>query len=142
NLIRELGTAEDQATALLKEAFGDQVAEGEMDVLLKGQIGDFVPNNILKGRIVGFAGDDVVIDVGLKSEGLVKKSEWDNPEDIEIGDDVEVLLERLEDESGVVSLSKFKADRIRGWERILESKAENDVVEGKVTRKIKGGLLV
>lgn len=142
NLIRELGTADDQATALLKEAFGEQVAEGEMDVLLKGQIGDFVPNNILKGRIVGFAGDDVVIDVGLKSEGLVKKSEWDNPEDIEIGDDVEVLLERLEDESGVVSLSKFKADRIRGWERILESKAENDVVEGKVTRKIKGGLLV
>src|SRR5205814_6024178 len=68
--------------------------------------------------------------------------EFDSPDDVEIGDTVEVLLEELESESGVVAVSKRKADRIRGWERIIQSNKEGDVVSGKVMRKIKGGLLV
>ena len=95
-----------------------------------------------KGRIVGKAGDDAVIDVGLKSEGLVNKNEFDNYDSLKMGDSVEVLLEDLEDETGIIKLSKRKADRIRGWERILESNNEGDIIEGKATRKIKGGLLV
>ena len=83
------------------------------------------------------------IDVGLKSEGLVDKQEFDEAAaDLQPGDEVEVLLENTEDESGSVVLSKRKADRIRGWEEILKTRAEGDIVEGKCMRKIKGGLLI
>ena len=99
------------------------------------------PGSILKGVVVGMSGDFVIVDVGLKSEGQVAKSEFDEA-GVAIGDQVEVLLEQMEDEEGSVVLSKRKADRIRGWEQILLTRKEGDVVEGKVVRKIKGGLLV
>jgi small subunit ribosomal protein S1 len=140
-LLRELAVSDDEAATLLKEALGCEVADGDMDQLLSGQIEDFAPGHILEGKIVGFAGDDVVIDVGLKSEGLVDKGEFEDGEP-KVGDKVEVLLESVEGETGVVELSKRKADRIRGWERILDTHKEDDIVQGKVVRKIKGGLLV
>ena len=142
NLIDELKVQEGEVEDLLREALGSDVADGGMDSLLGEEMSEFQAGSILKGRVVGFAGDDVVIDVGLKSEGLVNKNEFDNVADVEIGDTVEVLLEKLEDEDGTISISKGKADRIRGWERILEQKSEGDQVEGTVMRKIKGGLLV
>ncbi|MCH8342505.1 MAG: 30S ribosomal protein S1 [Planctomycetes bacterium] len=142
NLIEELGVSDLEVEELIREALGEQAATGDMDGLLKQDIENFQRGNILNGRVVGKAGDDVVIDVGLKSEGLINKSEFDNYDDLEIGSVVEVLLEELEDETGTVRLSKRKADRIRGWEKILETKSEDDVVEGKCMRKIKGGLLV
>ena len=142
NLIESIGFDESVATEMLRAEFGDAVARGNMDTLLKGDIASFQPGSILQGKIVGFAGDDVVVEVGLKSEGLVPKTDWDNPADLVIGDTVEVLLEQLEDETGAVVLSKRKADRIRGWEQILQTKKEGDIIEGKCVRKIKGGLLV
>jgi len=84
----------------------------------------------------------VVIDVGLKSEGLVNKSEFDNYNELKAGDIIEVLLEDLEDSTGTVQLSNRKADRIRGWQEILKTHNEGDEVEGRCMRKIKGGLLV
>ena len=97
--------------------------------------------SILKGKVVGMSGDFVIVDVGLKSEGQVAKTEFEDT-GVAIGDEVEVLLEQMEDAEGSVVLSKRKADRIRGWEQILVTRKEGDVVEGKVVRKIKGGLLV
>src|SRR5207249_1079540 len=88
------------------------------------------------------AGDDIVVDVGFKSEGLINKQEFEGGPMPKPGDTIEVLLEGLEAESGALQLSKRKADRIRGWERIVTEKKEGDTVEGIVTRKIKGGLLV
>ncbi len=142
NLIADIDVDNQQVDDLVRLAFGEQVADGNMDSLLEEQIASFQRGAILKGKVVGKAGDDVVIDVGLKSEGLVNKGEFEDYDGLEIGDVVEVLLEELEDETGAVRLSKRKADRIRGWEKILESKKEDDVVEGKCMRKIKGGLLV
>src|SRR2546427_9227090 len=135
NLIASIGTVEDDAQSMIREALGAEVANGEMDSLLKEDIQSFQRGAILKGHIVGKAGDDFVVEVGLKSEGLINKTEFDTPDDVEIGDTVEVLLEELEDEQGAIKLSKRKADRIRGWERILETKKEGDVVEGKCMRK-------
>ena len=143
SLIQSLAVDEGEAEALLSEAFGGATdADFDMDSVLKDDLQDLKVGNILTGKVVGKAGDDAVIDVGLKSEGLVNKSEFESFEDLELGDKVEVVLEELEDESGVVKLSKRKADRIRGWERILESNNEGDIVEGRCMRKIKGGLLV
>ncbi|MEM7228567.1 MAG: 30S ribosomal protein S1 [Planctomycetota bacterium] len=142
NLIAQIGLDDIDADALIRDAFGDKVAEGDMDGLLRDDMEQLQVGKILKGKVVGKAGDDVVVEVGLKSEGLVNKSEFENFEDIEAGDVIEVLLEDLEDESGIIKLSKRRADRIRGWERILDSKKEGDIVEGRGMRKIKGGLLV
>ena len=141
-LIRDLGVTDDDALALIRDSLGVAVAEGDMDKVLGADVKNLEPGTILKGRVVGTAGDDVVIDVGLKSEGLVPKSEFEDERDTVLGASVEVLLEQLEDETGIIKLSKRKADRIRGWERILETRKEGDVVEGKCMRKIKGGLLV
>lgn len=142
NLIEDIGIDDSDVELLIREALGDQAATGEMDALLQGEIQNFQPGSILKGNIVGKAGDDVIIDVGLKSEGLVNKNEFENYDELQIGDVIEVFLEDLEDETGIIRLSKRKADRIRGWEKILEKNAEGDIVEGKGMRKIKGGLLV
>ncbi|HEY3245860.1 MAG TPA: 30S ribosomal protein S1 [Phycisphaerae bacterium] len=112
------------------------------ELLRGGGVDEIKPGGILKGKIVGRHGDDVVIDVGLKSEGVIAVNEWDDPGEIEIGDDVDVLLETVESDSGVIVLSKRKADRILNWQRIVDTHKEGDKVKGRVMRKIKGGLLV
>jgi small subunit ribosomal protein S1 len=142
NLIQEIGIDEAEVDAIVSRAFGADVAAGNMESLLGGEIRNFAPGSILKGTVIGKAGDDVVVEVGLKSEGLINKTEFDDFDDIEPGDIVEVLLEQVEDETGVIKLSKRKADRIRGWDQILRTKKEGDIVEGRGMRKIKGGLLV
>jgi len=140
NLIASLSIEDMEAEAMVAEALGQEVADGDMEGLLVEAIGDFSNGSILQGKIIGRAGDDFLIDVGLKSEGILDKHEFDDPKDVEIGDTVEVLLEDVE--GGTVMVSKRKADRIRGWEKLISEKGEEDVVEGKVMRKIKGGLLV
>ena len=142
NLIADLGIDIDQADALIRASLGEDFAEGNMEALVSRDIQQYTPGNILKGRVVGKAGDDAVIDVGLKSEGLIHKSEFDDWDTLESGTEIEVILEDLEDENGIVKLSKRKADRIRNWERVLETHKEGDIVEGKVIRRIKGGILV
>ncbi|MBN1765904.1 MAG: 30S ribosomal protein S1 [Sedimentisphaerales bacterium] len=114
----------------------------DMLAIIDKTVSSLTPGAILKGKIVNYIGDDVIIEVGLKSEGSVSSSEFDDPSEIRIGDSVEVLLEAVESDSGLVQLSKKKADRIRGWERILEMYKENDTIKGRCTRRIKGGLLV
>jgi len=145
NLIEDLQFDPKQAEELLRAhlgpALGDKVLSGDMSGILKEEIKNFTTGSILRGKVVGFAGDYVVVDVGLKSEGSIDKNEFDGS-DPAIGDEVEVLLESLEGDDGAVVLSKRKADRIRGWEQILQTRKEGDMVEGKCLRKIKGGLLV
>jgi small subunit ribosomal protein S1 len=143
NLISQLSVEDHEAMAMVAEAFGQHVADGDMEELLtQTNIQDFKPNSILKGKIIGLAGNDFLVEVGLKSEGILNRNEFDDPGDVEIGDTVEVLLEEVEGPGGMVSISKRKADRIRGWEKIITEKQEGDSIDGKVMRKIKGGLLV
>ncbi len=140
-LIASLGMADAEADALLRDAFGTGVAEGDMESLLEGAIQDFEPGSLIEGEVVGFAGDDVVIEAGLKSEGLIPKEEFADLASLKPGDKVTVLLEKVA-EDGSVTLSKRKADRQIAWQKIIETRKEGDVVEGIATRKIKGGLLI
>ena len=142
NLIADLGVDDAEIDALLQTPEGDDITEDTLENMLAGEIQQVSRGRILTGKIAGRAGDDAVVDVGLKSEGLVHKSEFDDWDAIKPGDEIEVLLEEFDDGSGVIKLSKRKADRIRGWERVLETKNEGDIVEGRGVRKIKGGLLV
>ncbi len=107
-------------------------------------------NNIIDGKIIRVDSDNVLIDVGFKSEGTIPRSEWEEHQaQPEVGDMIKVLIEDLEDETGqaddphgLISLSKRKADHILHWKRVIENVKENDIVTGVCTRKIKGGLLV
>ncbi len=142
NLIADLNLDSNEADALIRQSLGETIADGNMETLLDGDLQQYTTGNILVGRFVGKAGDDAVIDVGLKSEGLVHKSEFDDWDTLESGAEIEVILEDLEDENGIVKLSKRKADRIRNWKKVLDTYNEGDIIEGKGIRRIKGGLLV
>ena len=100
------------------------------------------PGQIMKGKIIAINPKDVLIDIGYKSEGLIPIAEFSDPESIKIGDEIDVYLESTEDESGMVVLSKQKAERAVGWEMVIAKCNEGDVVEGKVTKKVKGGFMV
>jgi len=141
NIINKLGLSEEKLEQQVNEIFGDQENEF-LEEALQTKVDSRLPGTILKGTIVSQIGNDVIVEVGLKSEGLLDAGEFDNPEDIQPGKVIEVLLEDTDSESGLVLLNKRKADLIKGWERILESKKEGDVVRGRVIRRIKGGLLV
>ncbi len=141
-LIASLGVADDEAMALLGEVFGSSEDESRMDEILVDQAADLRAGKLIKGRVIGFAGDDVVVDVGLKSEGLIPREEFPNLNELRVGDEIDVLLESLEGEGGLIQLSKRKADRQIAWQRIVDTSNEGDEIEGTVMRKIKGGLLV
>lgn len=100
------------------------------------------PGTILKGKIVEITKDHVVVDVGLKSEGLVPMEEFSDPTQIVLDGEIEVLLDRTEDENGQIVLSREKAERLRQWEYIIEHCEEGSIVRGRIIRKVKGGLMV
>lgn len=106
-------------------------------------------NEIVQGRVLRVEGDQVLVDVGYKSEGTIPLHEWDeNEEPPQPGQTIEVLIEDIEDiqagldEASMVQLSKRKAEKIKAWINVISSVHEGDVVTGEATRKIKGGLLV
>jgi small subunit ribosomal protein S1 len=141
NIVNKLGLSEEQLDQQISEMFGEKENEF-FEEALQMKVDSRLPGTILKSTIVSRIGNDVIVEVGLKSEGLVDASEFDDPEQIVPGREIEVLLEDTDSESGLVLLSKRKADIIKGWETILNTKKEGDVVKGKVIRRIKGGLLV
>jgi small subunit ribosomal protein S1 len=97
---------------------------------------------IVRGKIVAITDNGVAIDIGFKSEGLVALTEFPNIDELKPGDDVEVFLESVENKDGQLVLSKKRADFMRTWERITKSFETGEVLQGKVTRRIKGGLVV
>jgi small subunit ribosomal protein S1 len=137
NLLREFDVSDDELTALVTAEDGTNTLD---QFLGGGQSFDI--GRIVSGRVVEVVGDQVVVDVGYKSEGLVPLNEWEDEPPPSPGDEVEVLLEGMEDETGEIVLSRKKAHRMRAWEMVISRYHEGDVVKGRVTRKIKGGLLV
>ena len=142
NLIRELELGDD----LEQELELAMAGAGEEEYSIGA--GTLAVNSVLQGRVLRVDDEFVLVDVGYKSEGHIPRNEWDESEPPpQIGDVVKVLLEEfeeggIEDQRGLITLSKRKARRIEDWLRVMESVKENDVVTGFVTRKIKGGLLV
>ncbi len=145
NLIREFGVEQRELDEAFNQSLSDVTQEpAEMDLVYDSTSKSFNLNEIVEGVVLSVGDEEVVLDIGYKSEGMVPLEEWteDGGPPPQPGEKVEVLLEDIEDEYGLILLSKRKADRIREWERITSSHAEGDVVTGSVVRKIKGGLLV
>jgi small subunit ribosomal protein S1 len=142
NLIRELELGDELDQELELALAGTE--EGEYSI----GTSTLAVNSVLEGKVLRVDDEFVLVDVGYKSEGHIPRNEWDETEPPpQVGDIVKVLLEEFEDgqveeQRGLITLSKRKARRIEDWLRVMESVHENDVVTGFVTRKIKGGLLV
>ena len=141
NIISKLGLSKEELERQVGEIFSEKDNE-YLEQVLQTKVDLRQPGIILKGIIVAQIGNDVVVEIGLKSEGIVELSEFDSPDEIVPGEEIEVVLEDEDSGEGLILLSKRKADRIRGWENIINTKKEGDLVVGKVIRRIKGGLLV
>lgn len=113
-----------------------------MAELYEKSIKNLKEGQIVKAKIIHKSNREVVVDIGYKSEGILSIREFLNPDEINVGDEIEVLLESMEDDEGRVVLSKQKADRLQGWERISTKFKEGDIIDGRIIRKVKGGLMV
>jgi small subunit ribosomal protein S1 len=113
----------------------------ELNDLIDSKFREFREGSIVKGTILEIRPQVVLVDIGYKSEGAIPSNEFED-EEIEIGDEIEVLLERLENDEGMVVLSKEKAAHKQNWEKIVKVFQEGGLVRGKVKAVVKGGLTV
>src|SRR5271156_298277 len=114
----------------------------EMQELIAKSFRDFREGSIVKGHVLEIRPREVLVDIGYKSEGVIPASEFDDMEDLQVGDEVEVLLERLEDDQGMVKLSKEKAAHKQNWDKIVKVFQGDGLIKGKVKAVVKGGLTV
>src|SRR2546422_2029283 len=97
---------------------------------------------IVRGTVLAVDDKEVLVDVGFKSEGVIPLAEFSDPSSIKVGDVLDVFLEKMENQDGLVVLSKQRADFVRVWDRVKEAHDGGQVVEGRLVRKIKGGVVV
>ncbi len=121
---------------------GNRSAENDFATLYAQSLKEIKEGSIVDGSIIEIRREEVLIDIGYKSEGVVRIHEFSDRDQLKQGNRVSVLLERLEDEHGMVVLSKHKADKIQNWERTISKCGEGTLVKGKVFRKVRGGLMV
>ncbi len=124
------------STAVLESQTNQELAD-----LIDSKFREFREGTIVKGTIIEIRPQVVLVDIGYKSEGAIPSNEFED-EEIEVGDEVEVLLEKLENDEGMVVLSKEKAAHKQNWEKIVKVFQDGGLVRGKVKSVVKGGLTV
>lgn len=113
----------------------------ELSDLIDSKFRDFKEGSIVNGTIIDIRPQVILVDIGYKSEGAIPSSEFED-EEFEVGDEVEVLLMKLENDDGMVVLSKEKAAHRQNWEKIVKVYEEGGLVKGKIKSVVKGGLMV
>jgi len=113
-----------------------------MEEALRQSSTRFATGQIVKGKVIEVRPKEVLVDIGYKSEGVVSGNEFEDIKTVKIGDEVDVLIEKLEDKEGMVVLSKEKAEFKKNWDKILTICNEGGTITGKVKAAVKGGLLV
>ncbi len=140
-------TVPTKAASRSREKFlnADEYSAEELEALSRlysQSFKDVKEGEIIKGKIVGFQGDNVILDVGFKSEGTVPKSEFYAGEEIKVGNEVEIVIESVEDGEGNLVLSKKRADFLRIWNKIIQAYETGEIMQGKILKRIKGGMVV
>src|SRR6516225_10595211 len=121
NLLRQYDLPDTEMQQQLQEAFYQRDSGSDIETWLPQEEQEFEVNKIVKGRVLHVMGDDVIVDIGYKSEGIIKLEEWydeglDKIVPPEPGEEIQVLLDAVEDESGAIVLSYRKAKRQKEWE--------------------------
>ncbi len=114
----------------------------ELEKFYEPTLSTITANQLVKGRIIAIGENEVSIDIGFKSEGVVPISEFPNIDELKVGDEIEVFLESIEDKDGQLVLSRKRADFMRVWEKVTKAYETGEVIQGRILRRIKGGLVV
>src|ERR1700753_3653162 len=113
-----------------------------MEEAMKQSYQRFAAGEIVKGTVIEVRPKEVMVDIGYKSEGVISGGEFDDIKAVKVGDEIDVLIEKLEDKEGMVILSREKAEFKQNWDKILTICNEGGTITGKVKAVVKGGLLV
>lgn len=127
---------------MAKKTKANPVAPAGMAVLYEETLRNYCEGAIVSGRVLDVRPDEVIVDIGYKSEGILPISEFRSPDEVKPGDLIEVLLEKLEDDQGKVVVSRRKAEQQRNWDRVLANYVEGSTIKGVIKGRVKGGLLV
>ena len=122
-----------------------EYTEQEFDSLARlyeDTMSDFMGGQVVVGKVLAVNDKEVSVDIGFKSEGTIPIEEFNSPEDIMVGDNIEVFIDDVEDTDGMLVLSKRKADFMKAWERLIDQYEKGEIIEGRCTRRIKGGIVV
>jgi len=133
------------AAMKLTELDAAEYGEAEYEELMAmydGTIQDIKEGEIVSGTVIGVTREDIIVDVGFKSEGIIPMGEFTGEVNIKVGDKIDVFLEAVEDQNGQLVLSKQKADFMMVWDRIRDIHDAGDLVAGVIKRRIKGGVVV
>ena len=114
----------------------------KMMAMYKGTLSAITEKEVVTGRVIGLDHKYVIVDIGFKSEGIVPLNEFRDADNVKIGDEIEVFLDRVEDREGQLVLSRRKADTLRAWQNIDEAHRTSRIIEGFIKRRIKGGMVV
>ena len=124
------------------KSYVDDSFTGTMADLLSGKNeakSEFATETIVHGKIVEKRPDSVLIDIGYKAEGEVPASEFRNWEEIQVGDEVDVFLEEIENERNMPGISFIKANSIKSWQKITSEYGEGSIIKGLMKHRVKGG---
>lgn len=127
------------------KGFGEgytKAERAEMEKLYDNTLNEITEKEVIKGTVVGINDKDVIINIGFKSDGLVPLSEFRDLEGLKIGDEVDLFIEEQENSLGQLVLSRKKAKMVRAWQEIEDALEFDNVIEGLVKRRTKGGLIV
>ena len=127
---------------LEKMTLESDTRDSEMEELYNDSLNDIAEGDVTEGRVLAVHDNEAIVDIGFKSEGIVPIEDFAAGELPKVGETIEVFLERLEDESGQLVLSKKKADFMRIWERVVEGFNNDEIFEGRILRRVKGGMVV
>lgn len=119
-----------------------QEKQSLMEVLYAQTFRDIKGGEIVKGKIIAVDAKEAIVDIGFKSEGFVSIEEFHDENKLQIGAEIDVLIESIEDEDGRLVLSHLKVEKLRGWMKMGEVIKEGDTVDGKVIKQVKGGFIV
>jgi len=133
---------EGQPDYLDEEEMLSDAQQAELASLYEQSFSNLGEGEIVKGKVISVGENDVLVDIGFKSEGIIPKNEFAEPDELEDGAEFEVFLEHMEDQDGLVVLSKQRADFMKVWDKVKTAADEDQVVEGRILRKIKGGAVV
>ncbi len=114
----------------------------KMAALYESTLKNISEGTIVPGKIVAIRENEVLVDIGYKSEGIIAASEFKDLDTLVPGDQVEVFLENLEDDTGMVILSKRRAEQQRNWDRVLANYVEGSIIMGVIKGRVKGGMIV
>ena len=114
----------------------------ELSQLYEKSFAKVMKDEIVVGEILEIGNSKVLVDIGYKSEGILSKEEFIDIDDFKVGDEVELFLESQEDPDGNVQVSRRKVYFLRAWQRLMNSFENDELVEGRIVRRIKGGFVV